>query len=216
MNDLRRPIAQRNHEWAKIIASNLAERGIKPNWISAAGMGFAALSGFFLFLAGQNFGLIRAICLLFGGLGILARLLCNMFDGMVAVEGGLGEKDGPIWNEVPDRFADVFILVGAGFAADATQSGPVYLGWICAILAVLTAYIREIGNRLGMEADFSGPFAKPQRMWAIGAACVIGIIESFWSGHMLSMQISLWVVLVGTVFTILRRLMRLRAFLFSV
>jgi phosphatidylglycerophosphate synthase len=215
MTDLRRPIAQRNHEWAKIIAANLANAGIKPNWISAAGIGFAALAGIFLFLAGQNFGLIRAICLLFGGLGILARLLCNMFDVMVAVEGNLVEKDGPIWNEVPDRITDVFILVGTGFAADAAQTGSFHLGWICAILAVMTAYVREIGNRLGTEADFSGPFAKPQRMWAIIAACVIGIIESFWSGQLLSMQIALWVVLVGTAFTILRRLMRLRAFLIN-
>jgi|APTNR8051073442_1049403.scaffolds.fasta_scaffold00339_2 phosphatidylglycerophosphate synthase len=213
MNEPRRPIPQRNHEWAKIVTANLVQNGIRPNWISAAGMGFAGLCGLFFVLAGQNFGFLRSLCLLFAGLSILARLLCNMFDGMVAVEGGLGEKDGPIWNEVPDRVADVLILVGAGFAADATQSGGAYLGWISAILAIMTAYVREIGTRLGMAADFSGPFAKPQRMWVIGAACVVGMIEAFLSGHMLSMKIALWIVMVGTFATLFRRLIRLRSFL---
>lgn len=214
-DNLRRPIPQRERKWAKAISDKLVSLHIKPNWISAAGIGFAAISGVFLWLSGFSFGFLRTICLFFAGLGILFRLLCNMFDGMVAVEGGMGEKDGPLWNEVPDRIADVLILAGAGLGLEAANVGAAELGWTCAVLAMLTAYIREIGTRLGMAADFSGPFAKPQRMWVIGAACVIGMFEGMWSGNMIAMHIGIWVVCLGTGFTIFRRLKHVRDFLMA-
>jgi phosphatidylglycerophosphate synthase len=62
------------------------------------------------------------------------RLLCNLFDGMVAIEGGRKEADGPFWNEAPDRASDILILAGAGLGA-----GAVGLGWAAAALAVATA-----------------------------------------------------------------------------
>ena len=45
------------------------------------------------------------------------RLLCNLFDGMVAVEGGLGTPSGILFNDFPDRIADPLILICAGYAA---------------------------------------------------------------------------------------------------
>ena len=39
------------------------------------------------------------------------RLLCNMMDGLVAVEGGLKSKAGDLFNEAPDRIEDVILLV---------------------------------------------------------------------------------------------------------
>ena len=75
---------------------------------------------------------------------IQMRLLCNLFDGMVAVEGGHKTKSGEIYNELPERFADVFILVGAGNAWMRVEWGPL-LGWLCAVLALLTAYVRALG-----------------------------------------------------------------------
>ena len=45
------------------------------------------------------------------------ELLCNLLDGMVAVEGGLGGPTGPLWNELPDRIADSVFIVALGMAA---------------------------------------------------------------------------------------------------
>lgn len=33
--------------------------------------------------------------------GVLGRLLCNLLDGMVAVEGGKRSKSGELYNDVP-------------------------------------------------------------------------------------------------------------------
>ena len=96
-----------------------------------------------------------ATCLIAAALFIQLRLLCNLFDGMVAIEGGLASKDGPFWNEFPDRVADILILVGAGLAC-----GFVALGWAAACMAVLTAYVRELGRAVNVPADYRGPMAK--------------------------------------------------------
>jgi phosphatidylglycerophosphate synthase len=65
------------------------------------------------------------------------RLLCNLLDGMVAVEGGKGSVTGPIYNEAPDRIADVLILIGAGYSTNVEPGviklfGELPLGWSCA------------------------------------------------------------------------------------
>lgn len=212
---LRRPIPQRASIWAQKIAQYLAEKKVAPNTISFAGVVFAALAAAFMMLSGMTVEFSRSFLLFLAAAAVVCRLLCNMFDGMVAVEGGLGAKDGALWNELPDRIADTFILVGAGYAAASDGNGGEWVGYWAAILAVLTAYIREIGSRLGMNADFSGPFAKPQRMWAIIVACIICMFEGLWGWDFLAMKIALWVVVLGTAYTCYKRAKTLRHFLLN-
>jgi phosphatidylglycerophosphate synthase len=54
--------------------------------------------------------------LLVAVVGVQLRLLCNLFDGMVAVEGGKKSKSGEVFNDMPDRIADPILLVCAGYA----------------------------------------------------------------------------------------------------
>ena len=60
---------------------------------------------------------------------IQLRLVCNLIDGMVAVEGGLGTKTGDVFNDLPDRLADVLLLAGAGYAAREVPHA-IELGWL--------------------------------------------------------------------------------------
>lgn len=48
-----------------------------------------------------------------GVIGIQARLICNLLDGMVAQESGVKSSLGKIMNEVPDRYSDIILLLGA-------------------------------------------------------------------------------------------------------
>ncbi|NRA31279.1 MAG: CDP-alcohol phosphatidyltransferase family protein [Parvularculaceae bacterium] len=161
----RRPIGARSAGWAKAAARFLTNKNITPNRISALSMVFAGLAAVSLVVASWGGGLF----LLIAAVMVIARLLANMFDGMVAVEGGRGDATGPFWNEVPDRISDTLILTAAGGLA-----GHWWLGLLASVLAVMTAYVREVGHRLGQPADFSGPFAKQQRMAAIIGACILG------------------------------------------
>jgi phosphatidylglycerophosphate synthase len=165
----RRPLASRNAAWARALAGRLAAAGVAPNRISQASMvcAAAAAAAFAALAVLQTPG-PRIALLLLGAAGCQLRLLCNLLDGMVAVEAGRGEPDGPFWNEAPDRVSDVSILVGVGLGA-----GWPALGWAAACLAVLTAYVRELGAGRGLPADFRGPMAKPHRMAAVTLAAVV-------------------------------------------
>jgi len=196
----RRPLSSRNSRWAQGFAKWLAVRAITPNQISQASMVAAALAGGAFYMAGQEVGGRSALLLILAALFCQLRLLCNLFDGMVAVEGGKGAADGPFWNEFPDRVADLLILVGVGYGL-----GLPALGWAAASFAILTAYVRELGRANGLTADFSGPMAKQHRMATITLGAVLSALEILWLGHTYVLTAALWLVTVGTALTAVRR-----------
>lgn len=199
-DDNRRPLASRDTGWARSTARRLSAAAITPNQISMASMVMAAFAGAGFWLAGAADSGMRVALLLAAALFCQLRLLCNLFDGMVAIEGGKQEPDGPFWNEFPDRIADILILVGAGCGA-----GMPALGWAAAGLAVLTAYTRELGRACGLPADFSGPMAKQHRMATISAAALLSLLEPLWAGHNQVLVIALWIITIGAAVTTLRR-----------
>ena len=133
---------------------------------------------------------------------ILGRLLCNLFDGMVAVEGGKKSDNGDLFNDIPDRFADVFLIIPAGYVAGGFA---IELAWLAALLAVMTAYVRWLGAYVKQKHFFNGPMAKQHRMALLIAASVIAMtLAPFgWSGN--SFFIALVIMNIGLVITLIRR-----------
>lgn len=204
--DNRRPLAVRDAALARWLARRLAAAKVSPDLISATSVAFALLGGALLMASGTFEGFARAPLLVVAALCVQGRLLCNLLDGMVAVEHGRAGPAGPIWNELPDRVADVLLLAGAGYgAATAGQNGGEALGWIAAVLAVVTAYVRELGRGLGQPADFSGPMAKQHRMAALTATCLVSALEPLWGGEGQMILVGLLVIAVGTLVTVARR-----------
>jgi len=202
----RRPLKTRSKAWAGNLAGALGRAKISPDTISLFSVVFAVVGAVCLLTSGLSEGVGRSIALLLAAVCIQLRLLANMLDGMVAVEHGLGGPAGPIWNELPDRVADGLFLVAAGYGAwTAGMTAGVWLGWLCAFLAVLTAYVRELGRGLGFPADFSGPMAKPHRMFALTVTCVIAATEPLWNGRGHVLTIGLALIALGTVVTVVRR-----------
>ena len=202
----RRPIKSREAGWAHWLAKRLADADLRPDLISGVSIAFALLGAALLLAAGvtEPAG-VRAALLLGAAAMIQLRLVCNLLDGMVA-EHGRSSSAGPIWNELPDRFSDVALLAAAGYSAGAGGlMFAVEIGWICACLALLTAYLREMGRGLGFAADFSGPMAKPQRMAALSIACVVGALDPLWGWRGETLWIALVIVAIGTAITAARR-----------
>lgn len=202
----RRPLASRETAWARAAARRLSAGRITPNQISQAAIGFAALGALGLVASAPLGGLYQAACLILAALCCQLRLVCNLLDGMVAVEGGKSAPDGPFWNEAPDRIADILLLAGAGIAA-----GLPALGWAAAAFAVLTAYLRELGRAEGHGGDFSGPMAKPQRMAVLTGAAVVAAFEPFGLSAPSILGAALWLVAIGAAATAARRSARLTA-----
>lgn len=196
----RRPLASRDTSWARAVTRWLVRTSITPNQISMASMVAAALAGLCFWTGGIADGWQRAALFVLAALFCQLRLLCNLFDGLVAVEGGKQAADGPFWNEFPDRAADILILVGAGLGA-----GEPALGWAAAAFAVLTAYVRELGRANGLAADFRGPMAKQHRMAVMTVAALAATTAPLWPAAGMAVVVALWLVIAGAIVTALRR-----------
>jgi phosphatidylglycerophosphate synthase len=221
----RRPLKSRSAAPVRAIAAWLCRIGATPNAISGASVVFAMAGAACFLLApmaifpssreaatGDPFSTFQgtpmswALCWIAVAAFVQMRLLCNLFDGMVAIEGGKKTPTGDLWNEIPDRIADLLLLAGAGFAAGAPWAGA-----LAAWGAVLTAYLRAFGASLTGQQDFSGPFAKPQRMAVLTAAAVLTAMERFWTADPWIMKAALWTIAGGTLITAVRRTRRLAA-----
>jgi len=200
----RRPLSSRDTGWARSIARRLSSAAITPNQISMASMAAAALAGVCFWFSGAAETGPRSALLIAAALFCQLRLLCNLFDGMVAIEGGKRAADGAFWNEFPDRIADMLIFAGAGYGI-----GLPALGWAAAGFAVLTAYTRELGRSCGLPADFSGPMAKQHRMATITAAALLSLLEPLWNGQRQVLTLALWIIAIGAVATTVRRATRI-------
>lgn len=202
----RRPLASRSTRWAAFCSGALARWGVGPNTVSVMGLVFAALGAGALVATSRTTGGMRGAFFVLGAAGIQLRLLCNLLDGLVAVECGLKTRTGELFNELPDRIADGMILLGAGVAVGWAQGGE-GLGWGASWVAVMTAYVRAMGVAAGARAHFEGPMAKPHRMALLtGAALVSAALE--WAGPAWPvMRWALWGVIVGGLVTLVRRLM---------
>jgi phosphatidylglycerophosphate synthase len=202
----RRPIKARSARWVQDLASRLVAVGVSPNQISASSVVFAAIGG--ALLLGQGGEARSGFAFIGAALCIQLRLLANVLDGLVAVEGGRASKVGELYNEIPDRAADILFLAAAGYAARHGGFG-VFLGWAAASLAVTTAYIRALGARRGFPQDFSGPQAKQQRMFLLTVGCVAAAFEVWFGMRPRALEAILVVIAAGTLLTCIHRTMTL-------
>lgn len=204
----RRPLKTRQAAWANRLAQLLVKWHASPNGISLASIFFAAGAGAALYFSAQFTGAERALMLVLAVAGIQGRLLCNMLDGMVAIEGGRQTKSGEIYNDLPDRVADALIFICAGYAARMHSFG-VELGYIAAALAIFTAYVRMLGGASRLKQSFIGPMAKQHRMFTLSLACVLSIFETRFLGAGTILWAALIVINIGSIATIWRRTARI-------
>lgn len=191
MTENRRPIASRNNRFTQGFARWLAvNKVLTPNQISCLSVVFAGFGALVLAYS------VHPAVLVLVALMIQLRLLCNLFDGMVAVEGGQKTPAGELFNELPDRVADSLLLVALGYAA-----GLDALGWLAALLAVCTAYIRIFGGSLGLKQSFRGPMAKQHRMAVMTAACLFGAFETAYTQTVYALGAATVIITVGSAAT---------------
>ena len=203
----RRPLTSRDAHAARRLAAWLIARNVSANVVSLSSIGFAALAALCLVEVRTATSIGSRILLLLAALFVQLRLLANLLDGMIAVGSKSASPVGELYNEVPDRVADILILIAAGFA-----SGTPALGYQAAVVALITAYLRALGNSVGVRGLFAGPMAKPQRMATITAACFYcACAPADWPGALGSgapagIVVALAVIIAGGIVTSLRRL----------
>lgn len=208
----RRYLKTREKPWAQKLARWMGTTGITPNMISVVSVGFAIAGAVCFMTASEAPSRWGATFLWLGAaVCIQLRLLCNLLDGMVAIEGGKKSVVGGLYNEVPDRIADPVFLLAAGYCNEwIIKLWGIPLGWVAAVLSLMTAYIRVLGGTLGATQSFMGPMAKQHRMFVLTLAC-LGSIAELWlrkDGKPAEdvMTVALAIIVVGSAITCWRRL----------
>jgi phosphatidylglycerophosphate synthase len=214
----RRPIASRDRKSSQMAAEWLAKRGVSPNAISVAGMVCAVLAGLSFAATSRYTGIERLFWIL-GAVLVQARLLANMFDGMVAIATNKASAVGELYNEVPDRISDAAIFIGLGFAG----GGSMVLGLAATCAAFFAAYVRAMGKVAGARQEFCGPMAKQHRMFAVTLLGTYNCVAPMgWQHYNLNDRIGLTsantvlgIIIIGSLITAIRRLRRTAKFLRS-
>ena len=201
--DGRREIASRNTVWATIIARKLTRWGITPNQISMMSIFFAMVGCLLLIGTVIDPGFNKYVAYILFIVCMQSRLLCNLFDGMVAIEGGKKSANGDLYNDMPDRFADALFIIPVGYVAGGFG---IELGWMAALLAVMTAYFRWIGAYKTHQHFFNGPMAKQHRMALLTLAFVAATCTIHAGYDRMVCLIALIIMNVGLVATLIHRL----------
>jgi phosphatidylglycerophosphate synthase len=204
----RRPLRLRQLDFWLPLALFLVRRGVSANDVSALGLIAGLASGAALAMTAQvNAEMQRQTFWLLAIAFILLRGLCNILDGVIAVEARQRTVTGGLWNEVPDRITDAATLIGAGYALGSYPS----LGWAAALSATLVSYLRVQCRLLGARMDYCGPMAKPTRMTVIALAALwMAMVPTpvLGTGEFGAMALALAIVAIGGALTFVRRLRR--------
>ncbi len=169
----RRPLKTRQWPVFQKLAATLARRDVSPNMISIWSVVFATVACVCLIATNHvSHHVLRRGLWFLSAFMIQLRLVANLLDGMVAIEGGKKSAVGDLYNEVPDRISDPVIMIGAGFAF----GGCPLLGLGAGLVSVFVAYVRAIGASVGVGQVFLGPFAKQQRMALMTIICAVSIV----------------------------------------
>ena len=202
----RRPLKVRGATWSKNIASYLSKKDITPNQISVASIVFSIFAAIFILLIPSAISYQEFLFPVLAALFIQMRLLCNLFDGMVALEGGKSTKSGELYNDIPDRVSDSILFIALGYSLSYLNfSFSIELGYLAALFAMMTAYIRVLGSSMNAGACFKGPMAKQHRMAILSFSLIFSIFETIIFEQNYILFITLLIITIGSFLTVVNR-----------
>ncbi|MFX4217275.1 CDP-alcohol phosphatidyltransferase family protein [Aliarcobacter butzleri] len=200
----RRPLKVRGSVWSQKFASYLSKKDITPNQISIGSIVASFIASTFILLISNNNLFTIWISPILAALFIQMRLLCNLFDGMVALEGGKSTKSGELFNDIPDRVSDSLLFIALGYSITNISFG-IELGYLAALFAALTAYVRVLGTSMQAGSCFKGPMAKQHRMAILTTALILTPFELSLFSTDYILTITLFIITIGSFLTIVNR-----------
>ena len=141
--------------------------GVHPDIVSYTALAIAAGSGWSLY-AGH---LWAGWYLIAVGLTLL-RMTLNTLDGVMAIARGNMSLRGEIVNALPDRYADLFVLIGITLSPHCVT----WLGLAALATMVLVSYSGMLGKALGVTWQQQGPMDKVERLVLIMVAALVQFI----------------------------------------
>jgi archaetidylinositol phosphate synthase len=137
---------------------------VHPDVLTWAALGVSLFAGVLLNISNERPWLaVAAVPLL------VARLMLNALDGMVAHQTGKARAAGEVLNEVSDRLSDLAIFIGLALSPMADK----VLGLLVIIAMLMVSYVGVLGKAVGAERVYGGILGKADRMILLMLACLI-------------------------------------------
>lgn len=130
-------------------------RWLNPDWLGYLAT-IVALGTMFCYLNAQD----RPWLLLLSIALTLFRMTLNTIDGVIALERGNLRLRGQIVNALPDRYSDIFILLGIGLSP---LCAPPW-GMLGLASVFLVSYTGMLGKAIGGTWQIQGPLGKVERL----------------------------------------------------
>ena len=165
---------------------------INPDTINILAFFMSALAGLSLLFATQFHWLFLAVPVL-----VLFRIAFNALDGMVARALNLSSRIGEVYNELFDRLSDLAIFILLAFAVYADRT----IVLIALSVVLLNSYLGILGKSAGGSRVYKGFIGKADRMLYLGIVSIV----SFFDLEPMYWQIFIWLILYGTIISIIQR-----------
>jgi phosphatidylglycerophosphate synthase len=182
---------------ARILVKPLVQPLLKvhPDVITWMSFLFSIAAGVCLFKANLRWPLLLT------PIFITLRCMCNLLDGMVAIERKMTSTRGEALQDMVDRFSDSCTLLGVAFSS----FGDLRLGIFAMTIMLISSHIGVLKKAVGGKREYGGILGKGDRFFLIGVA---SIAQYLWMDdvrglHVLS--IMLGVIILGGIVTIVQR-----------
>jgi CDP-diacylglycerol--glycerol-3-phosphate 3-phosphatidyltransferase len=179
------------------IGAALVRVGLTPNAMTLIGTAGAVGFALWLFPTGH---------LLAGTFTVWGFVMLDLLDGAMARAKGGGTKFGAVLDATCDRMADGALLAGiAWYAFEVAHSRPLAAAaLICLVLGHLISYIKARAEASGLAANV-GLVERAERL-------IIALVGTGLTGFGVpyAVDIGLWVLVAGSVITVVQRLVAVR------
>ena len=143
---------------------------VHPNTITWVSLLFAVAAALCLYSA--DLGWVLLLTPVF----ITLRMMCNLLDGMVAIERAMTSPQGEALQDTVDRLADSCMVLGAAFS----PIGDLRLGIVAITLMLISSYVGIQKKAVGGSREYGGILGKGDRFLLFSIASVG---RYFWQGR---------------------------------
>ncbi|KJY43780.1 MULTISPECIES: phosphatidylinositol phosphate synthase [unclassified Streptomyces] len=186
-------------------AAFLLRRGVSPDAVTLIGTAGVVAGALVFFPRGEFF---------WGTITITLFVFSDLVDGNMARQAGVSSRWGAFLDSTLDRVADAAIFGGLAlwYAGNGNDNVLCAVAIFCLASGQVVSYTKARGESIGLPVAVNGLIERAERLVISLVAAGLSGLETFgvpsWIGVLL--PIALWVVAVGSLVTLVQRVVTVR------
>ncbi|MFE9634982.1 phosphatidylinositol phosphate synthase [Streptomyces sp. NBC_00190] len=186
-------------------AAFLLRRGVSPDAVTLIGTAGVVAGALVFFPRGEFF---------WGTITITLFVFSDLVDGNMARQAGVSSRWGAFLDSTLDRVADAAIFGGLAlwYAGSGNDNALCAVAIFCLASGQVVSYTKARGESIGLPVAVNGLIERAERLVITLVAAGLSGLQTFgvpsWIGVLL--PVALWVVAVGSLVTLIQRVVTVR------